>query len=877
MARRLFGVLGAAIAFLAALQPPVLAAGESLKRLSSRIPFELPPDGTGAVQLEVDATHRRLYALIGTSQGTVLRAYDIDRLKLDHERRLPQMLLQGLMVLDEDGGRLLAPFTQTEPTTGIGNFGGMLVIDGDDLSTRATWAAPAGMGPRPLVASVHLYAPATGAPKLYFLYQDEVTTSAFARLVSNPTFLAEWDAERGAQEASSGTQRWAYRVQGCRGDLPYETRFFRDLKTPALFAGCVTPENTGVTVKVTLDGEGNPLGEEAFPGPTLTNRILSDTKGRRLAFAVEKGGKESLFIFDGSRGAYVGAVATTNTRLDGISYAVDEDAGRLIAVTGDKGLMLADLRRTPAQQALAFPRFARRDGAVIGVERQTAGKPRRYFMRIALDPFIEIYEDHVPVSEDPPLSNFDRFTINHKEVVGVTDSLFEAGGHAYGARTLVVGGLEGLAASESRRQFRRVGSACTLYDRELVAGQIPDATLSNGSSSASAIAADADKGTKTDFEEPVSRCWVNPDPFDTGQGFESLGFEWIRPRRDFDENGDLDKATGQKWPFTHVECSGDGTEGSDDPTFNGYRANVRCGGGGGKTAAFSQASSEDGAYRFGFTPDASVRIAEASSRITLTKVPKGGVVAVTEAWARQIQISGVGTIGFVHTIATSQAAGVPDSAFGDFGREICGVVVPGYEQDGCRDPKDAVDALNRALGARGRVFLRNPDPGLERGSPGGYLASVQKDRFEELSDRALNNDSSTQVAGLELLLINDNIEFGRARQLFQFAGVDAQTTYGIFLLPTFGPLPPDPPAAPPVVHVPPTIRTVDLPPPPPPPAPEPVLQKIVKRIRTGLAVGFRNPREAALAAATWLAIGMPVLLARRRRSLGRALTRRGTP
>lgn len=882
VARRLFVLFGVAFLSLSALSLPAHASSDGLRKLPSRIAFDLPPDGTGAVQLEVDASLRRLHALIGTSQGSVLRSYDIDSLRLVVERRTQETLHQGLMLVDEEGGRILAPFSQIDPSTGLGNFAGVLVLDGRTLATRAAWPAPigassSGMGARPIIGSTHLYSPRTGIPKLYFLYQDEVTTKAFARLVSNPTFVSEWDAARGSGEASSGTPRWSYRVQGCRGDLPFETDFFRDPASPSIFIGCVTPENTGVSVKVTLDEQDAPLGEEAFPGPTLTNRVLADPSGRRLAFAVEKGGKESLFVFDGSRGAYVGAIATTSHRLDGISYAVDEDTGRLVAVTADRGLMLADLRRTPAQQALTFSSFARRDGAVIGVERATAGRPRRYFMRAAIDPFIEIFEDRVAISTDPPLSDFDRFTVDNPEKEGVTESSYESSAHAYGARTLIVGGLEGLGASESRRQFRRAGSPCSLYDRELVAGQVHEATLAKGSASASAVAADADKGTITDLQEPVSRCWANPDPFDTGQGFRSLGLEWMQPRRDFDENGELDETTGQKWPFEKIECSGDEEDETQDQTFGGYRADVDCAGLKGTTTAFSQASLDDAPYRFGFTPSASIRIGEAASRVSLEKAAKGGVVALAEAWTRNIDISGVGTIGFVYTIARSQAAGLPNTARGDFDRTICGVVIPrAYEQEGCEDPEEAVAALNRALGARGRAYLRHPDPNLKRGSPGGYLASVQKDRFEELSDRALNNDASTQVTGLELLLINDNIEFGRARQLFQFAGVDAQTTYGIFLLPTFDPLPPEPPVLPPV-QLPPTTAVIEEPPPPAPPRPAPIVKTIVDRIRTGFALGGRNPKEAALATITWLVIGAPLMFAQRRRSLGRALMRRRTP
>lgn len=867
--RRVAGCAALAALILTVSGAPAPAA-PGLRRLPKGIPLNLPVDATGEVHIATNPVHRRLYTSISLSQGTLLRSYHLDRLVPVRQRRLSNEVFGALLAVDEKGGRILAPFGTDDRTTGIRGFRGVLALNGETLETEGVWEAPlgpppSGMSAKPVIWGTTLYVPPRGgSSKLLFFYQDDIATAAFARLVSNPVFVAQWDT-------ATGKQDWAYQVRACRGEMTgRDWEFFRDQASVVL--GCVTQENTGLAVRLTLGPGDAPAAEEVFPGPPLTNHVLADPGGRRLVFVVEKDFKESLFLFDVDRSAYVGAVATTRFRPAGVAYALDASSGRLFGLTSDLGVVLADVRRTPAQQALVYPEYARGGGGVIGVERETPGHPRRFFLRGAGSPFLEIFEDRVPVSTDPPLSDLDRFTVNHKEQRDVTDSSFEASAHAYGIRTLLVGGVEGIASGDARRQVRRVGSPCTFYDRELVAGLIPGASLSNGIAFASAVAGDADPGTKTDLEQPASRCWPHPDPFDTGVGL--LGDDWPQPGRDFDKDGQLDKALGRPWPFPRLECSGDqNPKPVRDATFTGYVADAACAGSGGRSEAFAQARGEDTAFQFGVGKEPVVRVAEAASKATLDRLPGGGVVVRSEAWARGIEIMGVGYIELVRTVAVSQAAGLPGTAKGSFTPEICGVDLGLYKQKGCDNHEKAIEALNRALGARGRAILRKPDPELARGSPGGFLASVRKDRFEELSDRALNNDVTTQVTGLELLLINDNIEFGRARQIFQFAGVDASTSYGIFLLPTFLPpiVPPLlPPPPPPVIQPPP-------PPPPPPAPPAPTFEErtVLRRIKEGLAVAVRSPEDAILATLLWAAMGLPLYLATRRRRLGRAL--RGRP
>lgn len=859
-------VCGTLSAAIAGAFSPVATAQAEFRRLSTRIAVPLPDDATGEVQLVTDAVRRRLYVVAPLASGTLVRSYDLDRFGKLAERRITQNLLLGLTLVDERAGRLLAPF-ETPDALGINVFSGVLVLDERTLATTGEWTAPLGIPPsgmtaRPAIWGLALYEPRNGlARKLIWLYQDQLATAAFARLAqSNPVYVAQWDLQTGAHE-------WAYQVRACRGEMTGGNwGLFRDARS--IYLGCVTTEATGIAVRLDLGASGTPAAEAVFPGPPQTNHLMADEGGRRLVFVVEKNFRESLLPFDVDRSSYVGAIATTTFRPAGVRYAIDSSTGRLFGLTSEKGAILVDIRRTPAQQALIFPEFARPGSPTIGVERPRAGHPRRYFVRYPGDHFISIFEDRVIVSEDPPLSDLDRFTVDHREKPGVTDSAFEASARGFGVRALIVGGIEGLAIGDTRKDFRRAGTPCTYYDREIVAGFVPEVKLSRGTAAASAVAGDADPGTKTDLAQPVSRCWPHPDPFDTGLGL--LGDDWPGPE-DFDPGGRLDSLVGRPWPFARLECSGDT---DPDPTRNdtlgGFAADVACDGTGGRAEGFSQ-----GRFQFGLGDEPQVRVAETGSTTTIERLAAGGVRARAESWAKGIEIAGIGTIELVRTIAISHAAGLPGTARGSFSREICGVSLGIYNQQGCENFGQAVAAINQALGARGRVILRRPDPELEKGSPGGYLASVRKDRFEELSDRALNNDSTTQVTGMELLLINDNLEFGRARQLFQFAGVDASTTYGIFLLPTLTPPPPVPPLPPLPKITEPTTTLVQGSQPPGPTPDASTIREFVRRLRTGVAVAFRDPVEALLASLTWLGLGIPLYLARRRSILGRALRRRG--
>lgn len=874
------GVLFAATVVAIGVLPVARAdvAGGSFKRLSVRLPVTIPPEGSVGVRTLIDSGLRRAYQMYDLAPGVGIRVFDLDSLREVAYRKLDLAGSIYLTEIDEAGHRLLLPYEIDSGTSLVSRFGGVKVLDGRDLQEIADWRRPAtGMGIEASIVGMSYFAPqgVEGSRKLLFVFQEDVWVKTFVvgQNLYNPVWVQQWDAVTGEPD-------WpAYRAAACRGLFPgtgikrSTHAFFRSAREPAIYLGCTTPEGTGLSLKVYLDESGVPLREDPYPGPVSVKQILADPTGERLLFAVTKEGDESLFVFEASKTSYVGAIGISRDAVQGVGYGFDDAIGRVYAQTGDKGVLLMDSRRTPLAQALAFPAFKDPGGADIVVDFAAPGRPRRIYVRPGAADFYWVYEDTIRQSTSPKLSDRDSLTAGRAEEDGVTGVNFEASAHAYGLRMLLVGGVEGLFTERVREQVRGAGSPCTFYDREVVGGLVESVVLANQSASGRTFAADADPGTKTDLKEPSGRCWPDPRP----AGFTFFPDGPPRPGRDFDPNGDIDRAAGIDWPFEKTECSGVEEKESRNATLSGFVASTRCDSESELVEGFAQARAVTGTA-FSFAPAGVpvLFVAEAGAKSVLDRGAKG-VLARTEAWAKGITVVGVGTIDMIYSEAVAQAAGLKGSAKGSHTSYLCGVNVGLYQQQGCtRDRADmdrAVTAINQALGARGRFRLPAPDQELLNGSPGGYQASVQKDRFEELSSRALNNDFTTQVAGAELVMLNDSATLGRARQVFQFAGVDASTSYGIFLLTKdFG--------APTEVlgeyfESSPSVGGEVLPSfdsePPPAPSSDPLFRTIIRKIKAGLAIAARSPREASLVAAVWATLGLPVFMAIRRRRLGRSL------
>jgi hypothetical protein len=115
---------------------------------------------------------------------------------------------------------------------------------------------------------------------------------------------------------------------------------------------------------------------------------------------------------------------------------------------------------------------------------------------------------------------------------------------------------------------------------------------------------------------------------------------------------------------------------------------------------------------------------------------------------------------------------------------IRGLTIDGHQVCSVCDPKTVVDVLNRFVDRAQFRIGGGEDTQLEQGTPGGAQTAVQKSVERKESDTALINDRTSEVPALEMITYNDNTKWGRARQLYQFAGVATSASYSIALVPT---------------------------------------------------------------------------------------------
>lgn len=1009
--RPLWGLVCALVAIAMSVQPAISAEEGivELGRIDMGLPADVDPSQTPAsTSLIIDSARRRGFQLLLTrDQRTIARVYDLDARRLAREEELPRNAFPGGPVSRGDWVHALDPSTGTLYVAfmNLGFFGGVTAIDGDNLDIKGTFLRPivtvnpgdVGCTSNSCLPQVPTAAPnvkgmaivpseLTGNPTKILLWMEEQKPFGLERNFNIP-WLAQWDARTGRQD-------WIYRVAACSNSgFPlgsYPLGVFQASLTAGIYVACAAQGGTGQVVRVTLDGNGRPAAEQAYPGPLAMADALADPGADRMLIKVANAEGDSWWVFDGTSSAYTGVIGSTIAPAN-TAAGIDPTSGRLYVLAGKTfkgertsagGLLLSDSRRSPAPQMLAFEEFSEHGtGSVVVDVHPTTGE-RVVYARPFGKLYWRVFKDTVPISTDPDVDDQDRLTIQdptvEKEDPSIHGRNFGGSTHAYGARALLVGGLNGTPATGPDISSIRVGrhaptwtnSPCGTGDRELIVGTVRNAALSNQISSASATISDVDAGTPADLGEPTARCY--PRPTDSrgqdvwGQivgadqwrqltdAVEQHDPEIARRMREYprpletDVDGqptasspdepktDADELLGTSWPFRLVECSGDESASTDarvrpldrgdeqtgpipaelrraEATIPNGRANVACKQGRSRVDAASQvllhaadgpALSVEGVPGIG-----SIRVGEVSSSTSLFIDPARGLVARSIAVARDISIGDHVFIDEASMTAEAWARGLAGTAGTDWHRRLCGVRIkdeapdkkihrpvvepntsdPGssridpqggaeisktIEVQGCSsDPvqqgqPSVIDLINRALGARGRASAPLPDGKLAQGTPGGYLASVQKDRFDQISSQSVNNDPTTHVPALELIVFNDDPEEGRGRQIYQFAGVDASVTYGIFLLNPDELLDGDGDTDLPEELVDFTGGTPGVEPPAEDTGTAPAAPRgPITMMFSAVSLLLRSPRDALLAAAIWLLLFAPVHLATRRRAL----------
>ncbi len=1006
--------LVAALATVATSGAPVHSATTGIERLGTwdvKTPVG-GEDNRASLDLILDTPRRWAFQVILIGREVVIRRWNLDTRKVDLQKFIPPEVMQAgpvshgggsttwLHAYDPDAGVLYLPFL--EGTTA--SFGGVAAIDGKTLTTTnviaksfgnidpnrvADPSCPPGSTsaaclPQQPTASATLagmsFVPSilSGGQAKVLLFMQEFKPPGVEKNY-NTAYVLQWDLKTGGQD-------FIYRVQSCSNhNLPVSGYFpvgiFQARLTAGIYLGCQASGGTGQVVRIDLDLNGKPSAEAAFPGPQGIVDVIADEEADRMLLRISNTEGISWWVFDGSSRSYTGVIGVTNNPVESAA-GVDPSSGRLYSLAPKNGpegqetgggLMYSDIRRSPAPQMLATEEYEAPGAGRIAVDVHPITGVRTVYARLAETTTYQIYRDNdLPVDEDP-FGDQDALTIDVDEKPGETGRTYNGSGHAYGARVLFAGGLNGVPPTgPDTNEFRigrtatlMLGTPCGVEGREVVLGAVKNAALSNNLSNASAAVGEADAGSKQDLNEPTGRCY--PRPTDNS-GFD-LWDQVVRTPRDavsdpeqkkaldyprpFDtelddepnaEEGrsDFDELSGSGWPFASAECTADGGAKSqthlhpldrgDSETgpideenrrtsipIDGYKAEVACRQSAARVEAYAQMLLHEEKAPALETPLGDLgmlRVGEVSSRVSIYLDKLRGLVTRAESTARDISIGDHVFIDEATAIGEAWAKGRPGTAATSFFRRLCGVrikdeapdqtvnrpvaeydpndptTVPTVEPSGgpevqkrvdlqpCGDvgqqatqsanldpEKPMIDAINRALGFRGRVSAPKPDGPLSQGSPGGYLASIQKDRLETISSRAVNNDASTQVPALELLIYNDDPTKGRGRQVYQFAGVDASVTYGIYLLnpggsaPCFCPPPDDgglfQPPPPDLGQGPTTVGE----------APLPRGEGPVTMLFKGIGLLFRSPKDAAIAAAIWALLYSPVQMAGRRRAL----------
>jgi hypothetical protein len=651
-----------------------------------------------------------------------------------------------------------------------------------------------------------------------------------------------------------------------------------------LYVPCHRAGYTGIVVRTPRATPTNPTPPElTAAGPVYVATVLVDQAARRMVFTTAF---REIWAFEAATMSFVGVVATGPAKLQGqTGYGLDRQTGRVFFQSPSFGLGVVEARFFPLPQARKVDRLVEGRERILSDSRTNrvfvleghGDKPHHY----------RIYKVQ-PAPTPPSAPDPDRNTADVSEKPGSTEARYFASGSGYGARVLLAKGFATIppapvagTLAPTAEQIQAHGPACGFTDREVVVGRVFKAEYDTGSTAADATALDVDSATKQDLDKP-SRCdtkglllpfdqTTQKDDPETDQ--QETRWEWQRATCSTSQGDEARTASGTKDDFgpSEVSCPVPG-----DPLTASATGTLRVSG--------MQA------------PDV-VTVGKAWTTTAVERVPGIGVRSTVEAVAQDVRVALPGltvTFAEVRSMAVSAANGRPrrphmsthqvlirGARIGD--TPVCGDPCEGQELTGL------VEILNGAAGGRAQFRTGAGDnSGLDRtlvqGSPRGAQTAVQKSQSRQSSDRALVGDFTVEVPGLEVTTFNDNTVWGRARQLYQFAGVASAATYNIVVQPTgipfadlgpfegpFGDLAGGETVVTETIEVPayedgasfdaaPTVADVDD-------DDEGGFWAPFRAVARGLRLFFTDPRHSLLLLTAWALLGLPGALSRRRRLL----------
>lgn len=862
---------------------------------------------------------RRGYQLYDGPSSTIIWSFDLDTLRPVRGATFNGLLSKSLgggdliHAVDQDTRRLF--FVGNPPTevfgginTTLGSVRQVIVFDEEafdrgDADFLTQWPIPTAIGGLSPVGIS--FSREGGLAKLHVLVPEKTVASNFLneRVLSH---LVQINAEVGGE----GLVEWILPV-GDRCERIWVdtndgmgTQQVGLLRRPdALYFACegwrLLPNNAfqGGTfglaqiIKVPVEVGSSPPDSaraEVFSLPRMIGNVLIDRRWGRILLESTLGGS-TLWVFDTTTDSWVGGIGMLQTSLKATA-GIDPVTGRLYALVPDHanreanppipvqgGLKFADLSLTPAPQLTnAIPELAYPGRYRIEVDSGAPGRPTRLFVRrghkdearaykfpntspgvieAPQEDFYLVVEDTIPVASVEPLRDVDANTLDVEERPDVTDANFETVGAGYGVRSQWLAGLYGMT-SGGFRDFQ--GNNCASSDREFVLGWVHSGRLTSLGASARALSFDTDLATRDDLKSPATRC-VSPQlsavDSHVGEQWRDFTAECVGKREDSQTQGAPGKFTQGNGRFvSEANCYED--EGKVEASASGF---LSAGGG-----------------------DPPIKAASGYSKVDVKRDSEGGVAVEVTSVAKGIEISGAASIAMVETKAISRAGGRPGTAKTSFTRTICRTSNSCTSDE--NEQKKMISDLNQILRRMGgTAYLRSPDSELAAGSPGGYLASIQRKRTEGPFDRDINRDYSLAVPGLEIIFTRgDSPSKGSGRHIYQFAGVQAESAYGIYCklgrssdgncnAPLVDDFAGD--AFDDSVDTEYDASTVLINSDEQSWAGSPfgglgdAVQRIIQKIAEGLRLLLSSPKEAALMAAVWLLFWAPSYLGERRRML----------
>jgi hypothetical protein len=689
-----------------------------------------------------------------------------------------------------------------------------------------------------------------------------------------------------ALDADTGALAWSTTLTKCLHSMSawsVGAPIYRSDLLPALYVGCMRPDNPYLPVGVPYPGQAgidrvwiDPTArgavarfrEEFFAisgnfanGDGTVGQLLFDPRSERLFLATHSVTTPGAWVFDGRMNAWVGfvpAVWATNSPI-----GVDPSTGHFFMRSGSDpnkgiadGIIVSDASQTPVTQGRRFDFLADIDRATWVVD------PARHVLFVSGEkkvkdesiPVTYVLRDTTPTAQAVVPENYDALTSNVSESAR-TLSTYSGTTAGYGANVVLVGGTGGAIAPvyqglfSSDQFFVPRNSIVSPGDRGATLASVPFLDLRNVGASATAQQIAPDTSTDNDRRTYQNQVAGIGDP--VGQG---------------DATAQAAALLDWRWPSaTCLDPGGDPTEPSrTDP---GGEASSHCD----LDKLQARASANEGAVQTdGLTIAGSSVTSSAAKDAT-------GLVTTTIARVRGLHLEvpdqGALRIGDVRLEVRTLAHGHAGTARVSWSREIKDAVIADGQGNvlfACAvcDPDALARQVNDLFDLKLRMHV--PTPEITQ-TPRGAFAGFAEDEADHVNNVvALNESNSSRIMpALQLEFYNDFQD--RSRILLQLAGIQANSIYGIT------PLPAEPPVN--VIPVLPTIAPLpqqSLLPAAPPPVEPPGGGSggIFKRLITTARFLVRSPKDALLVGLTGVLLVTTAAIAFRRRQLN-ALTMGG--